>query len=95
LHWAAQTQDARIVQILLDFGANPNAQDFEGASPLHIAGDGNSAEIVAMLLARGANPSLRNNFGTKAADICINRGLGEALRPPAPEPQRPEATVPV
>jgi ankyrin repeat protein len=67
------------VEILLEFGANPNLQDFEGATPLHIAGDENSPEIVTLLVQKGANPAIRNDFGTKAADLCINRGLGGAL----------------
>jgi ankyrin repeat protein len=83
------------VEILLDYGANPNLQDFEGATPLHIAGDENSAEIVSMLVSRGADPSIRNSFGTKAADLCIGRGLGNALLPQAPAPVKTESSVAV
>jgi ankyrin repeat protein len=67
------------VEILLEFGANPNLQDFEGATPLHIAGDAKSSEIVSLLVQKGADPTIRNSFGTKASELCINRGLGNAL----------------
>jgi ankyrin repeat protein len=53
LHWAAHTQNPKIVEILLEFGANPNMQDFEGATP--------SPEIVAMLVQKGANPAIRSS----------------------------------
>lgn len=82
LHWAAQVQDLKGVQILLEFGANPNAVDFEGATPLHVAGDGDSTEIVTLLIERGADPSIRNEFGTKASELCINRGHEIALLSP-------------
>lgn len=79
LHWAAQVQDLKCVETLLDFGSDPNAVDFEGATPLHVAGDGVSTEIVATLLQHGADPTIRNEFGTKASELCINRGHGAAL----------------
>jgi cytohesin len=79
LHWAAHSQNPKIVIILIDCGADPNVADFEGATPLHIAGDGQSVEIVALLIQAGANPNARNEFGVKAADKVIGRGLGHGL----------------
>lgn len=79
LHYAAQAENTQILKIILDFGGNPNAVDFEGATPLHIAGDLSNEDNIAYLIQAGADPSIRNNFSVKAYDICINRGHQRAL----------------
>lgn len=71
-----------IVSLLLDFGADPNRQDFEGATPLHTAGLGHNIEIVKLLVAAGGDASIRNEFGTKASDLIKKQGMGEALNTP-------------
>ena len=55
--------------------------NFNGATPLHIAGDRTDPEIVHLLIVAGANPSLRNDFGVSAGEMCTNRGMGAALNP--------------
>jgi ankyrin repeat protein len=79
LHWAAHSQKPEIVEILLQFGADPNAVDFEGATPLHIAADGQSAEIIAKLIEKGARGNVRNHFGVRADDRCFEHGFPQEL----------------
>jgi ankyrin repeat protein len=82
LHWSVKMQNLEIVELLLDFGADPNKQDFEGATPLHTAGLGNNIEIVKILIASGGNAGIRNEFGTKASELIKKQGMGEALNTP-------------
>jgi ankyrin repeat protein len=79
LHWAAHSQKPEIVEILLQFGADPNAVDFEGATPLHIAADGENAEIVTKLIDKGARGNIRNHFGVRADDKCVEHGFSQEL----------------
>lgn len=81
LHYAAQAEDSQILKMILDFGGDPNAADFEGATPLHIAGDLSNEDNIAYLIQAGADPSIRNNFSVKAYDICMNRGHEKAFDP--------------
>jgi ankyrin repeat protein len=69
------------LEVLLDYGAAScvNSQDFEGATPLHIAGDSENGDIIEALIEKGADPDKRNNFGVKAGELCMNRGHEEAL----------------
>ena len=49
------------VQACLEAGADPNARDADGDTPLHYYID--RGEVAALLLAAGADPNARNNRG--------------------------------
>ena len=51
------------VQTALKKGANPNAKDDDGWTPLHYASFKGHVEIVKLLLERGANPNAKDNIG--------------------------------
>jgi ankyrin repeat protein len=66
---------------LLVAGADPNAQDEQGWTSLHVAIDAEadlasqsheplSAEIVELLLMHGADPNIRNNDGETALEFA-------------------------
>jgi ankyrin repeat protein len=58
LSWAAQRGDRRFVDILLQFGADPNIPNRQGMTPLLFAAAHNqTSEITNSLLHAGANPS--------------------------------------
>ena len=70
LHLAAENSDADTAQILLDYGADPNAEDDEKDTPLHISVRNQDAETTTKLLTAEANarretcnPSPRNEAG--------------------------------
>ena len=60
LHFAAGRGDLDTVRLLLDAGANVNARDIRGLTPLvfAVATDRPNIEIIRLLLARGADRSL-------------------------------------
>jgi hypothetical protein len=55
--------------LLLDAGANMNAQTINGRTPLHIAAGLGQYDLVLELLERGADYTLENNQGDDLADI--------------------------
>jgi ankyrin repeat protein len=63
LHWACFTGSTNVASLLLAKGANPNAQDASGMTPLHHAVDSAAEKVgdcslVRWLLIYGANPLL-------------------------------------
>ena len=78
LHWAvAQSGDssqAACVHVLIDAGADINAGDEGGITPLMNAACFGCADAVRELLQRGADPQLRDNKGRTAKDLASERG---------------------
>ncbi|MBI9075057.1 MAG: ankyrin repeat domain-containing protein [Desulfatibacillum sp.] len=63
LHQAANTKNPGAVELFLEYGADPNAQDAWGDTPLHEARAG---EIAQILLDYGADPNIVNCKGKTA-----------------------------
>jgi len=58
LHWAGLRGHASVVDVLLAAGADTNAKDANGCTPLHWAAGGNASVVDALLTAGAdANPS--------------------------------------
>ena len=58
------------MDLLVKAGADLDAQDFEGSTPLFAASCGlKSLALTEALLARGADPNVRDGQGRKAADL--------------------------
>lgn len=51
------------VRLLLEAGADPNAADHNGDTPLHAAGSVNAGGAILALLEAGARPMARNSAG--------------------------------
>jgi ankyrin repeat protein len=81
LHSAVATDagavDIEIVRMLLDKGADPNAQAQSGSTPLHTVGFTGDPESLDLLLEHDADASIKNNDGKTATDIARDRGHQE------------------
>lgn len=70
LHAAAeQAADLSVMDSLLAAGAEVDAQDATGDTPLHRAARRGRKQACRALLSRGANPELKNNEGKTPREI--------------------------
>ncbi|KFB45105.1 AGAP012006-PA-like protein [Anopheles sinensis] len=70
LHQCCIDDNAEMLNLLLDYGANVNAQDSERWTPLHAAATCGHLNLVKILIARGANLLAVNADGNMPYDIC-------------------------
>jgi hypothetical protein len=77
---AILTKNPGRVAGLIQLGADVNAVDTNGRTPLMIAAAINSVEIVQMLLAAGANPEFINTAGETALSIAQSREVERIIR---------------
>jgi hypothetical protein len=82
-HWDPAAQAATI-DALVDAGADPNAPDMGGVTPLHRAVRNRCAAAVETLLARGADPRRKNGSGSTPAQLAkLTTGRGGTGAPEA------------
>ena len=74
LHAAAAGGRMEACRLLLRHGADPNAKQHGGFTPLMTAAFNNSRELAEMLIARNANIEVRNDDGKTAADVAAGVG---------------------
>jgi len=70
LHYAATGPEPKIVQLLLERGAEIDAPSPNGTTPLMMAAQYGSEDSVRLLLERGADPKKRNQRELGAADFA-------------------------
>lgn len=80
LHAAVGKADSafEIIELLISWGANVNAKDVYGFSPLHLAALDGLAHCVELLLYHGADVSTKSRKGTTALNV-INRKTPASL----------------
>lgn len=62
LHWAARKGHKQVVELLLQYGANPNARGTAGRAPIQEASCGNHIEIVKLLLSKKADVNAQSYY---------------------------------
>lgn len=77
---AAGNDDSRIVQRLLDQGADINAKDKKGQTALMLASMNAHMDTLKILLARNADINLQNNHGATALILAAMRGHTTAVK---------------
>ncbi|MEX2272231.1 MAG: ankyrin repeat domain-containing protein [Vicinamibacterales bacterium] len=80
LHAAVSSNQPRIVEWLLEAGADVNARQQMDYTPLMGAAANARLDIMAMLLSRGADPTLKTTDGKTAADLAREHGHEEIAR---------------
>jgi hypothetical protein len=99
LHYAAdgyivspawdEKRQVKTIRCLLDAGANINAPDKNGATPLHRAVRTRCAAAVKLLLKSGGDPQLRNKPGSTPFHLAVqNTGRGGSGTDKARDAQR-------
>ncbi len=95
---ACKFDDAGIIRLLLEAGANPDeGEDEELLSPLHVlARNGGSVEAVKLIVAGGADIKLKDASGSTPLGLAIdydNRAMAEILLSAGESLDRPMSLV--
>ena len=77
LHAAVASRNREPVAMLLDRGADPNARQQIGYTPLMGAAGAGKEDLVDLLLAHGAEMALSSDEGKTAADVAREHGHAE------------------
>jgi ankyrin repeat protein len=80
LHRAAGIGEKRAVEVLLAFGADPNAADRDGLTSLHCAAAFNRSSIVSMLIDRGAHTYASDGNGQTPLHLAVARGHKKTIK---------------
>jgi ankyrin repeat protein len=80
LHVASRREQADIAQLLLDHGADRNAQNNKSHTPLHLSSDCGHVEVVRILLEQGADTEAQDMFGRTPLSDASARGHAEVAQ---------------
>lgn len=72
IHEAVAANHLQIVEILLEFDADPNAVAHDGTRPIHDATESGNIEMCRMLLSYGADCTLNKYSGASIYDLSPN-----------------------
>nr|WP_152718543.1 ankyrin repeat domain-containing protein [Microvirga tunisiensis] len=80
LHVAAAYGEAEMAALLIDLGAQIEAEDVKGFRPLHQAASNNHPGVVALLLRRGADPDPHDIEGRTPLLMAVRTGYAAVAR---------------
>jgi len=80
LHVAAWRGHGEVVELLVDKGANLDAQDKLGWTALQRAADNGHGEVVKLLVEKGANLEAQDTYGRTALHLAAQGGHGEVVK---------------
>jgi len=75
LHAALSANNSNISKMLIEAGAEVNAQQQGKISPLHLAAQHGNIELIILLLEHGANVQHFSTAGSSAADLAAAKGF--------------------
>lgn len=73
--------DEALIRLLLSAGADPDATNPHGQTPLHLAAFYGYENVVDMLVAAGADLRRKNASGLYAANVAATHGIADKIRP--------------
>lgn len=76
---AAQNENSKMLNLLLSKGANPNAQNADGKTPLMLAAGAGRLETCSALLMKGADPQQTDFQGSTALMAAAEKGQTAVL----------------
>ncbi|KAL9646162.1 hypothetical protein ABK040_008039 [Willaertia magna] len=80
LIWATDCGHIRVVNFLVENGADINQQDnITKRTALHYAAMRNYRDILLLLLSKGADRNIRSNLGNTPEELATERGQTEAI----------------
>ncbi|XP_076804639.1 uncharacterized protein LOC143448680 [Clavelina lepadiformis] len=80
LHEASSNGDYEILQLLLEYGADPNKHDkLNSSTALHYAASENHSDCLRLLLERGGDASIRNGKGESTLDLVASEDCKAVL----------------
>lgn len=77
LHLACDTADIGMVELLLQYGANVNATDSRGQTPLHRCILKGRSTFTRLLLSRGADPRAMDEQGRTPIELAAESNAGD------------------
>jgi ankyrin repeat protein len=77
LHAALASPEPGFAAVLIAAGADVNARQQRGMTPLHETAHSGYLDLTRLLLENGADPTLRNDAGQMPAEIARSRGHTE------------------
>ncbi|KAK4460730.1 hypothetical protein QBC42DRAFT_101386 [Cladorrhinum samala] len=79
VHTAALKGQNKILEILLNKGADVNGLDASGRTPLHCGVEGGKMDTITLLLNRGADVTKLSTNGVSVLQLAVEKGLEDAV----------------